>query len=261
LEEGWRLSVWEALERARRQGAINAVVTVNEGAEGEAARLEASGVTPRPIGVKDIIFTAGLRTTMGSRLFSDYVPAEDATVVTRLRRAGYVVIGKTNTHKTNTHEFASGATTTSSIFGPTRNPHDPDRIAGGSSGGSAAAVAAGILDAALGTDTAGSVRIPASLCGVYGMRPSTGLVPRGGVFPLAPTFDEVGVIARDLKVLRDVMTVIARYVRRPAPVSEGRVEDACCYGGSAAPATAPGYPVRVVRVPGRAKYRGGGRGP
>jgi aspartyl/glutamyl-tRNA(Asn/Gln) amidotransferase subunit A (EC 6.3.5.-) len=103
LEEGWRLSVQEALERARRQGAINAVVTVNEGAEGEAARLEASGVAPRPIGVKDIIFTAGLRTTMGSRLFSDYVPTEDATVVTRLRRAGYVVIGKTNTH-----EFASG---------------------------------------------------------------------------------------------------------------------------------------------------------
>jgi len=215
LEEGWRLSVQEALERARRQGAINAVVTVNEGAEGEAARLEASGVTPRPIGVKDIIFTAGLRTTMGSRLFSDYVPAEDATVVARLRRAGYVVIGKTNTH-----EFASGATTTSSIFGPTRNPHDPDRIAGGSSGGSAAAVAAGVLDAALGTDTAGSARIPASLCGVYGMRPSPGLVPRGGVFPLAPTFDEVGVIARDLKVLRDVMTAIARYVRRPEPVSQ-----------------------------------------
>ncbi len=210
MSDPWRVTVDEALRRAESQGEINAIVTVAHSAADEASLTERRGLRARPIGVKDVIYTRGLRTTMGSRLFRDYVPSADATVVRRLVSAGFVVIGKTNTH-----EFASGATTTSSVFGPTRNPHDTDRIAGGSSGGSAAAVAAGILDAAIGTDTAGSVRIPASLCGVYGMRPTPGLVPKAGVFPLAPTFDEVGVIAGSLDSLRDVMAVISRYARAP----------------------------------------------
>ena len=204
MTEAWRVTVAEALRKVEGQGRINAVVTLVWDSEREATSLVVKGLTPRPIGVKDIIFTRGVRTTMGSRTFRDFVPSEDATVVARLRRAGFVIIGKTNTH-----EFASGATTTSSVFGPTLNPHDPERIAGGSSGGSAAAVAAGILDAAIGTDTAGSVRIPASLCGVYGMRPSPGLVPRGGVFPLSPTFDEVGVLANSLEALEEVLKVLS----------------------------------------------------
>ncbi|MGC9071814.1 MAG: amidase [Acidilobus sp.] len=204
----WAVSVSEALRRIGGQGDVNAFVTVSWDSEREAASIERAGLTPRPIGVKDVIMTRNLRTTMASRLFKDYIPSRDALVVKRLKAAGFVVVGKTNTH-----EFASGATTTSSIFGPTRNPHDHERIAGGSSGGSAAAVAAGMLDAALGTDTAGSVRIPASLCGVYGIRPSPGLIPKSGVFPLSPTFDEVGVIANSLDVLEDVMRAVARVWR------------------------------------------------
>ena len=206
------LTVEEALERATRSADINAVVTTREEALREARRLERRGLTPVPVAVKDIIYTRGVRTTMGSRVFKEFVPAEDAAVVKRLTRAGFVVIGKTNTH-----EFASGATTTSSVFGPTRNPIDKERIAGGSSGGSAAAVAAGVVDVAIGTDTAGSVRIPASLCGVYGIRPSSGLTPKEGVFPLSPTFDEVGVLASNLEVMGRALRAIA--VR---PLREGR---------------------------------------
>ena len=194
-------------------------MTLNEAAEAEARELESRGLEPVPVAVKDIIYTRGLRTTMGSRVFRDFVPSRDAAAVARLRRAGMVVIGKANTH-----EFASGATTTSSVFGPTRNPLDPERIAGGSSGGSAAAVAAGIVDLALGTDTAGSVRIPASLCGVYGLRPSPGLVPRSGVFPLAPTFDQVGVLAASLEWLRlGLEAVASRPPRRAEPPRRPRV--------------------------------------
>ena len=206
------MAVEEALEATRRQGAINAIVTVNEAAPAEARELELRGLEPVPVAVKDIIYTKGLRTTMGSRIFANFVPIHDAAVISKLKRAGMVVIGKTNTH-----EFASGVTTTSSIFGPTRNPLDLERIAGGSSGGSAAAVAAGIVDLALGTDTAGSIRIPASLCGVYGFRPSPGLVPKSGFYPLAPTFDQVGVLASSLKWLRLGLEAIAS---KPARRSE-----------------------------------------
>ena len=124
-----------------------------------------------PVAVKDVIDVAGTRTTAASRILADNVAASDATVVARLRRAGAVVVGKLNTH-----EFAFGATTTSPHFGPARNPWDTDRICGGSSGGSGAAAAAGLVAGTLGTDTAGSIRIPAALCGVTGLRPSTGRV-------------------------------------------------------------------------------------
>jgi len=141
---------------------INAFVTINENFLNDVNNVRKLGLEPLPLGVKDIIYTKGLRTTMGSKLYIDFIPDYDAYVVKKLKDVGWVVVGKTNTH-----EFASGATTTSSVFGPTRNPLDPSRIAGGSSGGSAAAVAADLVPLALGTDTAGSVRIPASLCGLF----------------------------------------------------------------------------------------------
>jgi aspartyl-tRNA(Asn)/glutamyl-tRNA(Gln) amidotransferase subunit A len=144
-----------------------------------------------PVAVKDVIDVAGAPTTAASRILASNVAAADAEVVARLRRAGAVVVGKLNTH-----EFAFGATTTSPHFGPARNPWDTSRICGGSSGGSGAAAAAGLVAGTLGTDTGGSVRIPACLCGVTGLRPSTGRVPNRGVVPVSWTYDTVGPIAR-----------------------------------------------------------------
>jgi aspartyl-tRNA(Asn)/glutamyl-tRNA(Gln) amidotransferase subunit A len=197
--------VQESLERAHKDE-FNAVVTINEFAQKQAQELSSKGVEPFPFAVKDVIYTKGIRTTMGSRLFQDFVPSFDATVVATLKRAGGVLIGKTNTH-----ELASGATTTSSIFGPTKNPLDASRIAGGSSGGSAAAVSSGIVEFALGTDTAGSVRIPAALCGVYGLKPTNGLLSNKGVFPLAPTFDTVGFISSDLNWLKRLKKLLPAF--------------------------------------------------
>ena len=173
---------------------INAFVSFNEKAIEEAEKVEKKGMEPIPIGVKDIIYTKGLKTTMGSRVFIDFIPQEDSYIVKRLKRLGYVIVGKTNTH-----EFASGITTTSSIFGPTRNPIDLNRIAGGSSGGSAASTSASIVPIAIGTDTAGSTRVPASLCGIYGYKPSYGKISVEGVFPLAPSFDTIGFLSKELK--------------------------------------------------------------
>ena len=149
--------------------------------------------------------TRGIRTTLGSKIFYDLVPSIDAEAVLRVKRSGGIVIGKTNTH-----ELASGVTTTSSVFGPTRNPHDLSRIAGGSSGGSAAAVAAGIVPVSFGSDTAGSVRIPASLCGVYGFKPSYGAIPSSGLYPLAPSLDHVGIIASNVEWIERVFRITAR---------------------------------------------------
>lgn len=192
-----REAVQEALTRAESaQGALNAFITIR----GEEALAEAEELTARPergplygvpVAVKDVIDVAGTRTTAASRILADNVAVEDSAVVARLRQAGAVVIGKLNTH-----EFAYGASTTSRHFGSSRNPWDTDRICGGSSGGSGAAVAAGIVTGALGTDTGGSVRIPACLCGVTGLRPSTGRVPIRGVVPVSWTFDTVGPLAR-----------------------------------------------------------------
>lgn len=140
-----------------------------------------------PFAVKDLIATAGVRTTAGSAILRDWVPERSAPVVKAFEAAGAVMVGKTNTH-----EFAFGTTNDNPHYGATRNPWDPGLSTGGSSGGSAAAVAAGVVPIALGTDTAGSVRIPAALCGCVGFKPGWGVVSARGVVPLAPTLDTVG---------------------------------------------------------------------
>ena len=145
-----------------------------------------------PIGVKDLFDTAGVRTTYGSPMFSDHVPARDAEVVRRARAAGAIVVGKTQTH-----EFAWGVTSVNELMGTSRNPWAPDRISGGSSGGSAVALAAGLVPLALGSDTGGSIRIPSSFCGTVGLKPTYGRVSLDGVFPLARTLDHAGPMARD----------------------------------------------------------------
>ena len=144
-----------------------------------------------PIALKDNIWTRGVRTTAGSAILRDFVPTEDATVVRRLRRAGAVLLGKTNLH-----EFAYGATNENPHFGSTHNPWASERMTGGSSGGSAAAVSAGLCAAAIGSDTGGSIRIPAAFCGIVGLKPTFGRVSVYGVVPLAASFDHVGPLAR-----------------------------------------------------------------
>ncbi len=147
-----------------------------------------------PISLKDNIYTAGIRTTAGSKILRDFVPLHDAPVVTALKKAGAIILGKTNMH-----EFAYGATSNNPHYGPVRNPWDESRIAGGSSGGSAAALAAGLCYGSFGTDTGGSIRIPASLCGVVGLKPGLGRVSAEDVIPLSPTLDFVGPLARSVE--------------------------------------------------------------
>src|SRR5919198_1894780 len=144
------------------------------------------------LAIKDLFDTAGVRTTYGSAVFADHVPETTAEAVLRLERAGYTSVGKANLH-----EFAWGITSENPHYGWVPNPIAEGRIAGGSSGGSAAALAAGLADAALGSDSAGSIRIPAACCGITGFKPTYGLVPIEGCFPLAPTFDHAGPMARD----------------------------------------------------------------
>ena len=192
---------------------LNAFITVTgERALGEAARAEREILAGSyrgplhgvPVGLKDLIYTRGVRTTMGSAFFEDYVPDHSAVVATKLEEAGAVMVGKTNTH-----EFAYGPTGDRSHFGPTRNPYDPARISGGSSGGSAVAVAADLLYASLGSDTGGSVRIPAALCGVVGMKPTFGRVSKRGVFPLSWTLDHVGPLTRTVEDNALVLNALA----------------------------------------------------
>ncbi len=147
-----------------------------------------------PVSLKDNIYTAGIRTTAGSRILKDFIPERDAPVVTRLKEAGAVLIGKTNMH-----EFAYGVTTNNPHHGPARNPWDEKRIAGGSSGGAAVALAAGLCHLSVGTDTGGSIRIPAALCGVVGLKTTLGRMDVTDVIPLAPSMDCVGPMARSVE--------------------------------------------------------------
>jgi aspartyl-tRNA(Asn)/glutamyl-tRNA(Gln) amidotransferase subunit A len=156
------------------------------------------------LAVKDLFDTAGLTTTYGSIVYADHVPERSAEVVTRLEAAGYVDVGKTNLH-----EFAYGITSVNPHFGTVPNPAFPGRMAGGSSGGSAAALAAGLADYALGTDSGGSIRIPSACCGTVGFKPTYGLVSLDGVFPLAPSFDHAGPMARSVSECVEMMEALA----------------------------------------------------
>jgi aspartyl-tRNA(Asn)/glutamyl-tRNA(Gln) amidotransferase subunit A len=187
-----REAVQASLDLIEASSELNAFISVRgEEALAEADRAPDGPLRGVPVAVKDVIDVAGARTTAASEILRDNVAARDADAVVRLRAAGAVVVGKLNTH-----EFAFGALTTSPHFGPARNPWDRDRVCGGSSGGNGAAVAAGLVTGTLGTDTAGSIRIPACFCGVTGLRPSTGLVSNRGVVPTSWRFDTVGPLAR-----------------------------------------------------------------
>jgi aspartyl-tRNA(Asn)/glutamyl-tRNA(Gln) amidotransferase subunit A len=204
------------------------------------------------LAVKDLFDTTGVRTTYGSRVYRDHVPSRTAEAVTRLEAAGYATVGKANLH-----EFAWGITSENPHFGTVPNPLAAGRIAGGSSGGCAAALAAGLADAALGSDSGGSVRIPAACCGVVGFKPTFALVPIDGCFPLAPSFDHAGPMGRDVATCERMMEALVpafRAAHAPAlgdvavgvawteladPLVRSRVEDAAAHFSAARPVELP----------------------
>lgn len=173
-----------------------------------------------PVGLKDIIYTRGTRTTMGSEVFRDYVPDYDAAVVERLEAAGAIIVGKLNTH-----QFAYGPTGDRSYFGPVRNPYDASKISGGSSSGSGAAVASGLCYAAVGTDTAGSVRIPACCCGIVGMKPTFGRVSKRGIYPLSWTLDHPGPMTRTVEDNALLLGVLSEHDNRDPYSAKRGTED------------------------------------
>jgi aspartyl-tRNA(Asn)/glutamyl-tRNA(Gln) amidotransferase subunit A len=219
----------ECLQRIERLNPqVNAYITVVADqaledamrAEQEILRSEIRGpLHGIPIGLKDIVDTAETRTTAGSAQYKDRIPDEDAEVVRRLRAAGAIILGKQNLH-----EFAYGGSSMISFFGEVRNPWDESRVAGGSSGGSAASVAAGLGFAAVGTDTAGSIRLPAAYCGVVGLKPTYGRVSARGVVPLSWSYDHVGPITNSVYDAAVMLQILAGYdsgdpasVDAPAP--------------------------------------------
>ncbi len=199
----------------RTEPALNAFITLlseesmesAEVAEREIANGEYRGpLHGVPIGLKDLYYTKGVRMTVGTKILRDFVPDYDAAVTERFADAGAVLMGKLQMH-----EFALGATSVNPHDGPARNPWNPDRITGGSSGGSGAAVAAGQCMAALGSDTGGSIRIPGALCGIVGLKPTFGRVSRHGVYPLSWSLDTVGPMTRSVRDSAIVLNAIAGY--------------------------------------------------
>ncbi len=219
----------EALARIDRTRKLNAFITVDrEGArraaaESDARRKNGTPLSPYdgiPYAAKDNLETAGLRTTCASEMRKDSVPTHDAAVIRTLRAKGFVLVGKTNLD-----EFAMGSSTTASAFGPTHNPYDVSRTCGGSSGGSAAAVAAETVPFALGSDTGGSVRQPAAFCGVVGTKPTYGRLSRQGMVEFAPSLDTVGIVTgnvTDAAILTGLLANPDARISAPVPVSPVR---------------------------------------
>ncbi len=208
---------------------LHAYLTLDQDAAREAARRADAALAAGtdlgplhgiPIALKDNMCTRGVETTCSSQILAGYRPPYDATATSRLRAAGAVIVGKTNLD-----EFAMGSSTENSAYGPTRNPWDPDRVPGGSSGGSAAAVAAGSALAALGSDTGGSIRQPGALCGVVGMKPTYGLVSRFGLVAFASSLDQIGPITRSVSDAVALLEAIAGFDINDATSYRGDVPD------------------------------------
>lgn len=218
----------ESLRRIRdAQPRFNAFITITEDvALGQARRADdelARGIDRGPLhgipyALKDNFDTRGIPTTCGSRILADRVPDRDSAVYTQLTEAGAVLTGKTGMH-----EFAYGITSTNSSFGDIRNPHDPARIPGGSSGGSGVAVTADMVFFSMGTDTGGSIRVPASYCGCVGLKPAYGTLSRAGVFPLGFSLDTVGPLTRTVEDAATVMNVLAGYRKAALPNEKPRI--------------------------------------
>jgi len=219
----------QLLDRIRRlNGELNAFLTIDEaGARAQAhqaaARLrrgEATPLTGIPLALKDVLVTENLRTTCASRILENFVPPYDATVCARLRQAGAVFLGKANMD-----EFAMGSSTENSAFGPTRNPWHQDYIPGGSSGGSAAAVAADLCTASLGSDTGGSIRQPASHCGVVGLKPTYGRVSRYGLVAYASSLDQIGPLTKEVRDAALLLKAIAGFDAKDSTSVPAEVPD------------------------------------
>jgi aspartyl-tRNA(Asn)/glutamyl-tRNA(Gln) amidotransferase subunit A len=217
----------DTLDRLERAPALNAVITVaRDRALARAAALDARDDTASlpllgvPVAVKDNICTRGVRTTAGSRLLEHYLPPYDATVIERLEAAGAVIVAKTNCD-----EFAMGSSTEHSAFGAARNPWDLERTAGGSSGGSAIAVATGLVPLALGSETGGSVRQPAALCGVVGLKPTYGRISRSGLIAFASSLDQVGAFGAGVSDVAACLAALAGPDPRDATSSSAPVDD------------------------------------
>jgi len=231
---------------------INAFITVDrEGARMQAekademiARGAATPLTGIPLALKDLICTRGLLTTCGSKILNNFIPPYDATVVTRLRRAGAVVVGKTNMD-----EFAMGSSNEHSAFGPTHNPWDASRIPGGSSGGSAAAVAADMCLGALGSDTGGSIRQPASHCGIVGLKPTYGRVSRYGLVAFASSLDQIGPITKTVDDNAVLLQAIAGFDPHDATAAPQAVPDFSVFDDGLK-GLRVGIPVEYTRVQG-----------